>query len=830
MLFFFSSGKNDDPSQTLPCIPTISSVSPFSSSQRNWERSHSSSNLNNSNGNKKKLCAVDLKEEKHGMRLMMLPPWPTTTSNASASHVPIDSSYVPHYFPKKNSVKEGRENIIKQVNMSSKVLKEYSTPPSPRAAMDLKHFDHYNFDDTVNSTCYLPSSKSYQKRGNEAQQTVRKMHDSIHDITGKYPSDLSAKWKKDADEKEQEDEGDFLIRDEEPEEVEELKWTKRNAVNPLTTPRFSYEDSSARLGVEQNERSKSKNTDDNETYKSKNGLPTMTEEPEEEGKRIEVHSRSEAFLSDTSCSLSSSSAQCSYQFKSIDPYLNDKHHFSESYIENQKQNVTKCEQGGDRKHNNDYDNNNCSVKSIYGVVCSGHIQDNNDDNFQGVKHDNQVSNVGLNGENIIPGSRIERHLIVDPKSIEPCNLRLPPPPPSSPYYHSRDNKFSIEENVDFEEKKFYRNDNQDKNVSQEKGGNQRSDEKRIWCNAAADAKCNCYNPHNYHPDQKSILSVDKRCDTRNFPSYHHFVGFEELAHEKNDKESDKIVDNSVTKHNANDRNTFSEILRPKLSNLHVNGVESKVNEHNLFSYNYNTNKSFSKSTPNISRFEQNSEDIAESPNLDKKEIASIRPKSVPSKTKILRPVSLIEERVEDFHIIHEAGSCEFLSSSIPHSSDDVPLFFDTILTHPTKSPSNAFKLNNKCEGKSLTKEDNNNNNLKEENFDPDKCYKSTHRPVCYRSSIRIMVRPENLLHMQQQGPHHNNPVIPRSNSLEGISSSSSSSSSSSVSENARSAKKMSAASLARHKISTHESPEGDNTFSDMSSENTQPSIVKEQFR
>ena len=153
---------------------------------------------------------------------MMLPPWPTTTSNASASHVPIDSSYVPHYFPKKNSVKEGRENIIKQVNMSSKVLKEYSTPPSPRAAMDLKHFDHYNFDDTVNSTCYLPSSKSYQKRGNEAQQTVRKMHDSIHDITGKYPSDLSAKWKKDADEKEQEDEGDFLIRDEEPEEVEEL--------------------------------------------------------------------------------------------------------------------------------------------------------------------------------------------------------------------------------------------------------------------------------------------------------------------------------------------------------------------------------------------------------------------------------------------------------------------------------------------------------------------------------------------------------------------------------------------------------------------------------
>ena len=821
--FFCSSGKNDDPSQTLPLIPSISSVSPFSSSQRNWERSHSSSNLNNSNGNKKKLCSVDLKEEKHGMRLMMLPPWPTTTSNASASRVPIVSSYVPHYFPKKNSVKEGRENIIKQVNMSTKVLKEYTTPPSPRAAMDLKHFDDYNIDDTVNSTRYLPPSKSYQTRGNEAQQTVRKMYDSIHDITGKYPSDLNVKWKKDADEKEQEDEGDFLIRDEEHKTLEGVKLRERSVVNPLLTPHFVCEDSSTRLGVEQNERSKSKNTDDNETYKSKNGLPTTTEEPEEEGKRIEVHSRSEAFLSDTSCSLSSSSALCSYQVKSIDPYLNDKH-FSESYFENQKQNVT-CEQGGDRKHNNNYDNNNCSVNSIYGVVCSGHIEDNNDDNFKSVKHDNIVSNVEFNGENIIPSSRNERHPIVNTKSIEPCNLRLLPPP-SSPYYHIRDNKFSIEENVDFEEKKFYSN-NQDKNVSQEEGGNQSDGS---WCNAAADAKCNCYNPHNYYPDQKSILSVDKRCDTRNFPSYHHFVAFEELAHEKHDKESDKILDDSVTKCNANDRNTLYEIRQPKSSNLHVNGLESNIKVFHPFINYHNTNKTFSKSTPNISSLQQNSEDIVELTNLEEQEIVSIRPKSVPLKSKFPRPVSLIEERVEDFHTIHEAGSCEILSSSIPHISGDVPLLFDTILTHPTKSPSNAFKLNNKCEGKSQTKEHNNNNNLKEENFDPDKCYKRTNRPVCYRSSIRIMVRPENLLHMQQQGPHHSNPVIPRSNSLEGISSSSSSSSSSSVSENARSAKKMSAASLARHKISTHESPEGDNTFSDMSSENTQPSIVKEQFR
>merc|ERR1712223_603495 len=530
-------------------------------------------------------------------------------------------------------------------------------------------------------------------------------------------------------------------------------------------------------------------------------------------------SRSEAFLSDTSCSISSSSAQCSYQVKSISPYLNDKH-FSESFSENQKQNV-RNEQERDC-HNNNHDNNNCSVKSIYGAVFSGQIEDNNDDDFKGVKHDNIVSNVGLNGENIIPGSRNKRHQIVDTKSIEPCNLRLPSTSP--PYYHVRDNKFSIEENVDFEEKKSNGN-SQDKNVSQEKGGNQNDGS---WCNAAADAKCNCYNPHNYHPDQKSILSVDKRCDTRNFPSYHHFVTFEELAHEKHDKESDKIIDDSGTKYNVDDEKIFHEILRSNPSYLHY--LESKVNEQNLYNSYCNNNKTFSKSTPNISCSDFHSYEIVESPNLDEKEIVSKRAKSVLSNTNIPRPVSLIEERVEDFHIIHEAGSCEILSSSIPHISDDVPLHFDTILTHPTKSLSNAFKLNNKSEGKSQTKEQNNNKNLKEENFDPDKCEKSRKRPICYRSSIRIMVRPENLLQMQQQGPHHSNPVIPRSNSLEGISSSSSSSSSSSVSENARSAKKMSAASLARHKISTHESPEGDNTFSDMSSENTQPLIVKEQFR
>ena len=357
---------------------------------------------------------------------MMLPPWPTTTSNASASHVPIVSnSVVPHYFPKKNSVKEGRENIIKQVNMSSKVLQEYnSTPPPPQAAMDLKHFDDYNIDDTVNSTRYLPSStsKSYQTRGNEARHTVRNMHDSIHDITGKYPSDFNVKWKKDADEKEHEDEGDFLIRDEEPNTVEGLNGKGRNVITPQTSSHLSCVDSSTILGVEQNERSKSKNTDDNETNKSKNGLPTTTEEPEEEGKRTEVYSRSEAFLSDTSCSLSSSSsAQCSYQVKSIDPYLNDKR-YGESFYE--KQNVT-CEEGSDSSNNNNYDNNNYSVKSIYGGVCSGHITDNNDDYFKSVKHDNKVSNVGLNGENIIPSSSSKRHQIVNTKSIEPCNLRLP---------------------------------------------------------------------------------------------------------------------------------------------------------------------------------------------------------------------------------------------------------------------------------------------------------------------------------------------------------------------------------------------------------------------
>merc|ERR1712080_345566 len=146
-------------------------------------------------------------------------------------------------------------------------------------------------------------------------------------------------------------------------------------------------------------------------------------------------SRSEAFLSDTSCSLSSSlsSSQCFNRSNSI-PYLNDIRH--SPYIEIQEH-VTN---GND--NNNNYDNNNSSVKSIYDVVCSGHIKDNNDDNFESVKHDN-LSNVE-SGEDIIPS---RRNLIVNTESIKPCNLELPSHPPSSrSSYHIRDNKFSIEEN------------------------------------------------------------------------------------------------------------------------------------------------------------------------------------------------------------------------------------------------------------------------------------------------------------------------------------------------------------------------------------------------
>ena len=55
---FCSTGDNDDPSQTLPSAIT-SSVSQFSSPQVNWERSHSSSNLNNSNANKFAPVKVD---------------------------------------------------------------------------------------------------------------------------------------------------------------------------------------------------------------------------------------------------------------------------------------------------------------------------------------------------------------------------------------------------------------------------------------------------------------------------------------------------------------------------------------------------------------------------------------------------------------------------------------------------------------------------------------------------------------------------------------------------------------------------------------------------
>ena len=191
---------------------------------------------------------------------------------------------------------------------------------------------------------------------------------------------------------------------------------------------------------------------------------------------------------------------------------------------------------------------------------------------------------------------------------------------------------------------------------------------------------------------------------------------------------------------------------------------------------------------------------------------------------ISRPVSLIEERVEDFHTIHEVGSCELLSSSVPQIS--VPLPLDTILTHPI-SPSKTFEFTDKSEEEELKKDF---GDSQKDGFWADYCYTSTKRKLCYRSSIRIMVRPENLLHMQQQDAHHHhNPAgIPRSNSLEGISSTSSSSNSS-TNEGPRAAKKMSAASLARHKNSSQRSPGGDDC-GDTAFETTQPSIVKEQFR
>lgn len=754
------------------------------------------------------MCVDLKKEEKHGIRLM-LPPWPTTTNttNASASHV-LPIVPVLHYLPQKNLDKEGRETIIQQVNTCSKVLQASSAPPPQAVEMDLKHYHDCNIDDTVNSTRYLPSIPQNQT-GNEAQQSVRKTNDWRHDITAKSPTDFDVKWKKDAVEEQQE--GDFLIRHEEHKIVEELN-REREKEERSFSPFSIHKTVSTTLEFEQNEGSKSKNNHDNETNKSKNGLPTTTEELEEEGKRIEVYSRSEAFLSDTSCSLSSSlsSSQCFNRSNSI-PYLNDIRH--SPYIENQEH-VTN---GND--NNNNYDNNNSSVKSIYGVVSSGHIKDNNDDNFESVKHDN-LSNVE-SGENIIPS---RRNLIVNTESIKPCNLGLRYPPSSS--YHIRDNKFSIEENVVFEEEKNSKTNenNQDKNVSHG-GKRKRSDGRKSWCNAA-NVKSNCYSPHNYHPDQNSILSVDKRCDTRK-PTYHDFVALKSF-HGKHDKGSDEILEGFVTDYNLDDDNSTAFISNDFRSNSHLKGVKREnLDREILCNFHKTNNNTFIQSSHNIFHPHPSSTTNV-APDLDEKEILLRRPKNDSLlKTETRRPVSLIEERVEDFHIIHKAGSCEILSSSIPHIS--VPLPFDTILTRPT-SPSKTFEFSSNSEGKSETKEYNNNNNniLKEEHFNPNNCYTSEKRRICYRSSIRIMVRPENLLHLQQPD-HPNNPVIPRSNSLEGISSSSSSSNSS-VSETARSAKKMSAASLARHKISTHESPEGANTFSDTSSENTQPSIVKEQFR
>ena len=413
-------------------------------------------------------------------------------------------------------------------------------------------------------------------------------------------------------------------------------------------------------------------------------------------------------------------------------------------------------------NNNNYDNYNSSVKSIYNVVCSGHIKDNNDDNFESVKHDN-LSNVE-SSENIIPS---RRNLIVNTDSIKPCNLGLAYPPSSSlSSYHIRDNKFSIEENVVFEPKKKTKTNenNQDKNVSHEKGGKRkRSDGRKSRCNAA-NVKSNCYSPHNYHPDQNSILSVDKRCDTRK-PTYHDFVALK-LIHGKHDKGSDEILEGFFTDYNLDDDNNIGLISNDFRSTSHVKGVRcEKLDGGILCNLNKANNNTFTQSSQDIFHPHPSSTTNV-GPDLDEKEVILRRPKTDSLlKTKTCRPRSLIEERVEDFHIIHEAGSCEILSSSIPHIS--VPLPFDTILTRP-KSPSKTFEFTSNSEGKPETKEYNN-NNIKEQHINPSQYYTSTKRRICYRSSIRIMVRPENLLHLQQPD-HHNNPVIPRSNSLEGISS------------------------------------------------------------
>ena len=812
---FCSSGDNDDPSQTLPSA-TTSSVSQFSSPQVNWERSHSSSNLNNSNANKKKMC-VDLKEEKHGMRLMMLPSWPTT-ANASASHVlPND---LPQYLPQKNLAKEvRRENIIQQVNTCSKDLQASSAPPppQPQAGMDLKHYDYYNVDDTLNSTRCPPP---HNQTGTEARQTVRKTYHRLHeDITARYPTDFDAKWNKDAEDiEEQHEEGDFLIRHEADSNVEEIK-LKSIRQDLFLVPRYNPSQvPSSTVEIEHNERSKSKNkANDNENNKSKNGLSPTTEELGEEGKRAEVCSRSEAFLSDTSSSLkSSSSSQCSYR-SDTESYLNDTTH---NIKLTRKICVTK------RNDNNTNDKGayqNYSVKPNHNILGSGYIKDNIVDD-ESVKHDN-LSYV-KSSENIIP--RRQCHQIArcrtDEESIKPCNLRLPPTSFSSPY-HIRDNKFSIE-NVEVENVVDEKS-NQRYNVSH---ATRNCFSKRIG-KPAADVNANRYSPHNYHPNQNFILSVDKRCDTSK-PTYDDFVTLTpSSAYRKDsDKVSDEIcVKNPIKSCNLNDdHNTSIGVLNEHRLTTPCYSVEACKNPEKGGDISCKLNKTsiryFSKSTPNIAINDKN--DKIPAPNSDVKETVLRHPKHTNSKREIPRPISLIEERVEDFHIIHEAGSCEILSSSIPHISVQLP--FDTSLTHP-KSPSRTFEFCDKSV-ENITQTKDHKNYLKEEDYNPlNHCYTTTQRRICYRSSIRIMVRPENLLQLQQQEHHPDHPVIPRSNSLEGISSSSSSSNSS-VSETARSAKKMSAASLARHKISTHESPEGANTFSDMSSENTQPSIVKEQFR
>ena len=553
---------------------------------------------------------------------------------------------------------EERENALQQVTCTANILQQKgraaAVPPPPKEAMDLKHYHCYN-NDNGNRHCIVNHT------ANEAQQTVWSTKDWIYNSATKSPTDINGTWKKTRKKDAvQEEEGGFLIQNEVQGKFGEIH-IGGGEMQKMIKMASALPDRSSK--------STAMNTNDNEMNKSKKKLKTTEEVTEEEGKRKEVISRSEAFLLDTSCSLLPSSKKSFASTTNTLSFIDSssacaKYCYLEPPISKLSWSDIDDDVSNNRDNKNDSSANDNQSNSFDDVeYFRGQIKYANESDNIKYRETFSVNPTKCSSVFIAPQPR---HSIAKAETIEPrCNLRLPPPT-----YHLIDNRgdSNVKEHV-------IEKSNQDV-VSREL---------QQWQDYTSDdiddIKCNCYSPHNYYrinQDQNITWSVDKKrenekrdfvtllppppftqndCRAKYIPVKLNVPGFPEI---------DKTLDNSL-----------ENSLNNPLSAI----ADSSIG---LFSSPNHSRKCISKSTPNVSLSQNynNTTFISESeePTIQQEqhreeEISQVRSRHLKS-----RPISLIEERVEDFHNIHEIGSCETLSSSVPHIYAPLPL--DTILTHP----------------------------------------------------------------------------------------------------------------------------------------------------